>query len=863
MLLPARGPAQDAEAAPQAEPAVRGEEEPGEGGGEVPRKGVEEILVRGQSQSGFQLESETSSVTEFSSDDLTALGIEDVADLADYTPNLEIVNPASTTATFFIRGVGLSDFNANAAGAVAIYQDGVPMNSPPLQVTSIFDAHSVGVLKGPQGSGPGRNASAGAIQIISNKPDLSGVVANMRVSQGQFVSDDSPSSQLQDWEGALGFPLVNDVAGARFAFRLADAEPFVRNRCSTDLTLSERPNAVNPLTGVEWRPAYPQVCGERFTQFIQPGLPEWVNDRHNWAARGQVRIVPEWQVDVELLLNAHGSRRDQDGTFGQSVGTGVARNNFGGNTFIGATADTDNQAEKIALYNEGLALGLTRAQAEARSEAVFARRFTTSRPLDQEPYAGNYNRVGSQVLDTWGAFAQLDVSLENVRINATSAYDGYYRYDDRDTDMTPDVLFELIAENDAWQFYQDLEFEGELESHPLRWSAGGYYLMEEIETTSDTKLPAAFSDPFRKWKQELWSFGVYAGFDWDFLDDFSLTVGARYNYSRKDFDLYERNDTGLQVYESRDDDSFTWEAPTGTVELLYRFSDTASAYLKYNRGWKSGQINPSGFDCFGPPDTATCRLRPVAKPETIDAFETGFQFTGWDERLLVKGALFHYDYENYQVFLFADADVRPPYLEVINANDARVLGAELEVTLEPLIDVLPPGYDGLRIDLRGGWLESNFLDFKQVVTVQTGESGGIAQIATDYTGNPLPNSPRFEISGGASWRLEMGRYGTLIPRYDFTWRDESYFDPTKGTGAQRPNFQSLPDHTLSQVAFVRHNVRLTFRSPDGKYEVAGWCRNVTDERYKTYAADVSAFRAVVLNYVGNPRSCGGEIALSW
>ena len=60
----------------------------------------------------------------------------------------------------------------------------------------------------------------------------------------------------------------------------------------------------------------------------------------------------------------------------------------------------------------------------------------------------------------------------------------------------------------------------------------------------------------------------------------------------------------------------------------------------------------------------------------------------------------------------------------------------------------------LRIDLRGGWLESNFLDFKQVVTVQIGEGGSIAQIATDYTGNPLPNSPRFEISGGYSTTFE-------------------------------------------------------------------------------------------------------------
>ncbi|MFP8876179.1 MAG: TonB-dependent receptor, partial [Myxococcota bacterium] len=257
-----------------------------------------------------------------------------------------------------------------------------------------------------------------------------------------------------------------------------------------------------------------------------------------------------------------------------------------------------------------------------------------------------------------------------------------------------------------------------------------------------------------------------------------------------------------------------------------------------------------------------CKVRPVAEPDEIDAFETGFQFMGWDERLLVKASLFHYDYKNYQVFLFADSDVRPPYLEVINASDARVLGAELEVTLEPLIEVLPPGYDGLLVSLRGGWLESSFQEFQQVVSVQL-ESGQVVELATDYTGNPLPNSPRFEVSGGAQWSFELGRFGSLTPRYDFTWKADTYYDPTKGRGVQKPGFKQLPEYALGQPAFVRHNVRLTFRSPDGKAELAGWCRNLTDVRYKTYAADVSSFRQLLLNYVGDPRSCGAEVAFSW
>ena len=50
------------------------------------------------------------------------------------TPNVEIRTAGATSAVFFIRGVGLADFSANAAGAVAIYQDDVPINAPAMRV---------------------------------------------------------------------------------------------------------------------------------------------------------------------------------------------------------------------------------------------------------------------------------------------------------------------------------------------------------------------------------------------------------------------------------------------------------------------------------------------------------------------------------------------------------------------------------------------------------------------------------------------------------------------------------------------------------------------------------------------------------
>src|SRR5439155_101507 len=70
----------------------------------------------------------------------------------------------------FVRGVGLSDFSSNAAGAVTIFQDGVALDAPAIQTGSLFDIEGVEIVRGPQGTGPYRNASAGAILVRSRQP---------------------------------------------------------------------------------------------------------------------------------------------------------------------------------------------------------------------------------------------------------------------------------------------------------------------------------------------------------------------------------------------------------------------------------------------------------------------------------------------------------------------------------------------------------------------------------------------------------------------------------------------------------------------------------------------------------------------
>src|SRR5262245_59278960 len=184
--------------------------------------GVEEIIVRGGGSEAVEDFKVADSVTAFSAADLVALGAANIADLAQFTPNLEIVTAGATTPTFFIRGVGLNDFNANSTGAVSIYQDDVPVNAPALQLGTLFDVENVSILRGPQGTGMARNSSAGAIKTYARKPTG---------QYGGFFRGNFGNYDYQEYEGALEAPIYQDVFSARLAFLYTERDGTMRNRC--------------------------------------------------------------------------------------------------------------------------------------------------------------------------------------------------------------------------------------------------------------------------------------------------------------------------------------------------------------------------------------------------------------------------------------------------------------------------------------------------------------------------------------------------------------------------------------------------------------------------------------------------------
>lgn len=848
---------------------------------EAPRRsagrGIEEIVVRGSESEAAQDFAAGDSVTGFGAEDLAALGAQSIADLAAFTPNLEIVTYGSTSPTFFIRGVGLNDFNSNSTGAVSIYQDDVARNAPALQLSTLFDVEAVNVLRGPQGTGLFRNASAGAIKIYSRKPTG---------GFGGFLRSDLGNYDFRDFEGAVEAPIYEDLLAARFAFRKSERDGTMKNRCGNAPAFEDRVEVpvfelrqLGKLnTDAPW-----SICGEPVDADVSPipeGLVPWVNDSNNWAARGTLLFQPT--LDTRFLLNAHGSRRDELSRLGQSIGTkgftcadGDVENcgqneparilgTLGGGQ---GTQSTGYQApeirerllelapclEGIPLFPDGTCDRSGNIEEFTEwNEAKITVAKELSKNLDSKPWAGDFNRTGPTTNDTWGTYLRGEVVLPlGMQLTGTSGFDTYDRKIDLDLDFSPETLFHILTKDEGWQVTQDLKLEGQVgDEGALRWETGAWFLAEQLDVSvvNDLGKFSGFGVGEREYTQDLFSVAVYGTVAFDFWEDFTLEGGIRYNYERKKLDyVLTAASSVLPLLEKLDTD---WSEPTGSIRLTYRFRDDTHAYWKYTHGWKPGTYNATSSIAQGVS---------TAKPETIDAFETGVSGSWFDGRVGLDFALFYYGYENYQLFTAQQFAGGQPEFVILNAAKAEVYGAEVDATGRP--------WTGAFINVRFAWLESQFLDFVQLQQEEVAEGGRLKTVNRELqnTGNNLLNSPQFKVSITGEQTVPLGRFGELTARYDGVWTDTTYYDATQGAGIpNEDNVEFLPEDTIAQGPFWLHNLRLGYRPPGAaQVEIAGWVRNLTNESYKTFAFDGSTFNETSIYFVGDPRTFGGTLTVTF
>ena len=332
----------------------------------LPSEGIEEIKITSEAGMGTPQDSPISTIG-FDADVILKEGIKDIRDLSNFTPSLEIKSAfAASNPTIFIRGVGLDDFNANAASAVAIYQDGVYMQSPAGQLFQFFDVEGVEVLRGPQGA-LYRNASAGAILVRSNKP-TDEFETTATVTVGNYRSVDLTS--------AISGPIVPDWLSGRISGSWGVRDGITENRCAY-----LAPDVV--------------PCAPRGNNLaVEPGLDRYTNDIDAYGARGQLLFRPP-QVDTEWLLNIHGGQNFSRAF--QYQHRGVAFQSI----------DPDDPDLQIAIP-------FPLEPPKFDSEGY--------RDTDDDPFAGDYNLQGLEELDLFGASLRGSTEIAGVEFDSITGF---------------------------------------------------------------------------------------------------------------------------------------------------------------------------------------------------------------------------------------------------------------------------------------------------------------------------------------------------------------------------------------------------------------------------------------------------------
>jgi iron complex outermembrane receptor protein len=185
---------------------------------------TDEIVVTAQKRvQGLQ--DVPASVTALGQTALVAMGRQDVTALAGQVPSLQVNQYSPTITIFNLRGVSQNDFADSQEAPIAFYSDEVYVSALGAISGQTFDLERVEVLRGPQGTLFGRNATGGLIQIISAKPtaNLEGFATLTAGSYGQVAT-----------EGAISGPL-SDRVRARLSFTSNHHGGYIDNRVGPDL----------------------------------------------------------------------------------------------------------------------------------------------------------------------------------------------------------------------------------------------------------------------------------------------------------------------------------------------------------------------------------------------------------------------------------------------------------------------------------------------------------------------------------------------------------------------------------------------------------------------------------------------------
>ena len=176
---------------------------------------LDEVVVTAERRTS-NLQTTAVSASVLSGEDLQNKGVSNIEQLQFSVPSVTVQNSGQGNS-FNIRGIGKTENNSSVGVGVITYRDGVAVFPAYFQNEPFFDIASLEVLRGPQGTFAGQNATGGAVFITERNPDMNGF--------GGYVSGQYGNYNNIRLQGAVNLPLGENLA-ARIAFNKENRDSF-------------------------------------------------------------------------------------------------------------------------------------------------------------------------------------------------------------------------------------------------------------------------------------------------------------------------------------------------------------------------------------------------------------------------------------------------------------------------------------------------------------------------------------------------------------------------------------------------------------------------------------------------------------
>jgi iron complex outermembrane recepter protein len=200
--------------------------------------GIQDIVVTAQRKSE-STQRAAIAIDAASGDKLAQTGMTSATQLQQVSPSLAVSNSGGANSTFFVRGVGNFSSNAYTDPATAFNFDGVYIGRPASTAGLFYDLERVEVLKGPQGTLYGRNATAGAINVLPTKPKVGEFSGNFTGSYGNY--------NAINLQGAVNAPMGENGA-IRISGALSDHDGYLSDGTNDEKVAALRVQMLANLT---------------------------------------------------------------------------------------------------------------------------------------------------------------------------------------------------------------------------------------------------------------------------------------------------------------------------------------------------------------------------------------------------------------------------------------------------------------------------------------------------------------------------------------------------------------------------------------------------------------------------------------